>query len=442
MTTPAKYRLPPWAAHSLIGGIYLVIFGSSIVKQIRALAVGDTTRGTTPDDYGSIEFVNRLPTWWGEILVAVIVLWLVTQYCRIPREEIGLARRRSSPLPTVCTMAAAVGVVFGAGVVKTAFAAVGTPDLVGGVVDNGWAVPGIISRSLNAGVTEEITLTALPVLLLTRLGWRMPYIVAVSAVLRWPYHLWHGWPSSLPWALVWGAGFVVIYLIWRRLTALIVTHAVVDIVLNLDRLYHLDALLLVVVPVLVTLVMLWRCLSWRRRQRPAGSGFESLPKQAQRFILAQRRGEFIVAPVATAVLALLGAFGIYLSQANLIGPGPAAAISVTVGALCLAAAVSFLGGLLTASYEITNNDHGPVRALRWRRTSRDQRLVLDVVGDGDVQAVVSSLRVGAQPAMVRAAPRSTLGKKLAELGYPPSRPHWLAKHASLIPNEPASGPRP
>lgn len=216
--------------------------------------------------------------------MAVIVLWLVTQYCRIPREEVGLAGRRSSPLPTVYTVAGAVGVVFGAGVVKTAFAAVSTPDLVGGVVDNGWAVPGIISRSVNAGVTEEITLTALPVLLLTRLGWRMPYIVAVSAVLRWPYHLWHGWPSSLPWALIWGAGFVVIYLIWRRLTALIMTHAVVDIVLNLDRLYHLDAVLLVVVPVLVTLVMLWRCLSWRRQQRPAGSGFESLPKQAQRFI--------------------------------------------------------------------------------------------------------------------------------------------------------------
>lgn len=43
MTTPAKYRLPPWAVYSLIGGLYLVIFGSSIVKQIRALAVGDTT---------------------------------------------------------------------------------------------------------------------------------------------------------------------------------------------------------------------------------------------------------------------------------------------------------------------------------------------------------------------------------------------------------------
>lgn len=44
-------------------------------------------------------------------------------------------------------------------------------------------------RALNAGVVEEITIVALPVL--RRAGWHPAAIITLSAALRWPLHIYH-----------------------------------------------------------------------------------------------------------------------------------------------------------------------------------------------------------------------------------------------------------
>lgn len=84
-------------------------------------------------------------------------------------------------------------------------------------------------RSLNAGIVEEIAIVALPVLLGRRAGWHPAVIIAISVLMRWPYHLYHGgWPT-IPWTIAWATPHVLAYLYLRRLWPLVIVHACQDL---------------------------------------------------------------------------------------------------------------------------------------------------------------------------------------------------------------------
>lgn len=85
-------------------------------------------------------------------------------------------------------------------------------------------------RSLNAGVVEEITIVALPVLLGRRAGWHPAVIVALSVLTRWPFHLYHGvWWTTVLWTIAWAAPHALAYLYLRRLWPLVIVHTCQDL---------------------------------------------------------------------------------------------------------------------------------------------------------------------------------------------------------------------
>jgi hypothetical protein len=109
-------------------------------------------------------------------------------------------------------------------------------NAAGGVVDNPWAWLSVVP-DLSAGVVEEIVIVAVPVLVGRRAGWHPAVIIAVSMVLRWPFHIYHGAWSSLPWAMLWGGCYAAAFLYLRRLAPLIVFHAGYDAVIDLQSAY-------------------------------------------------------------------------------------------------------------------------------------------------------------------------------------------------------------
>lgn len=58
-----------------------------------------------------------------------------------------------------------------------------------------------LASDLNAGIVEEIIIVAVPVLVGRRAGWHPAWTIALSMLLRWPFHIYHGAWASLPWAM-------------------------------------------------------------------------------------------------------------------------------------------------------------------------------------------------------------------------------------------------
>ncbi len=63
---------------------------------------------------------------------------------------------------------------------------------------------------------------------LTQLGWRVPLIIAISALVRGSYHLYQGFGGFVG-NLIMGVIFALIYLRWRRVGPLVVAHTLLDV---------------------------------------------------------------------------------------------------------------------------------------------------------------------------------------------------------------------
>ncbi|WP_420116586.1 type II CAAX prenyl endopeptidase Rce1 family protein [Micromonospora sp.] len=221
--------LSPWLALTIVLGAYLAFFGRGVIRAIQILGTGQMPA----DDYASASFVAQVPLWIGEIVVAGVLLYLVARLWSISRPMTGIPARGANPVPSLLAMYAAVYGLGIAGAVKTGIDGGFTDH--GGTVDNAWAFLGVL-RSLNAGVVEEIVIVAL-LLLLRRAGWPLPAIFALSVLMRWPFHLYHGWASA-PWALIWGGTFFLTFVYLRRLAPLIIVHTLMDTTIVLSQAYN------------------------------------------------------------------------------------------------------------------------------------------------------------------------------------------------------------
>lgn len=422
----------------ILGGPYLLVFGRSIGRQIYGLLTSHSRPGT-PDDYGAPGLLLQLPLWWGEVVLAVAIFYLVRIHYEVPAAEAGIPPKNSSPLPTLLTVVVAPVMIGLAGTVMNLLRSVSTPDQDAGIVSNAWALPGIISRSLNAGVTEELIVVALPVLLLSRRGWHPVAIAASSAVLRWPYHLWHGWPASLPWALIWGGGFALIFMVCRRLTALIVVHAAIDISIGIGQLYGAW----IIGPALwagAALVLVILLIAHHRANRQRGKRFGDLPRDARRFILSEGRRELVVLPAVLAAAVIGLALRFFTAFAAQSRAGTGALVGAIAGVLGLIAVTGIpVVTLGTANFEVDRAAEGKIdRIVRWRRTGAGELRLVETSGDDKVQPLLSKLAENGLPIVINAAPKSKLGRELAALGYPPVRGRWFGAPRSRIePKDPS-----
>jgi uncharacterized protein len=91
-----------------------------------------------------------------------------------------------------------------------------------------WAVPVLILSAVQNAVLEEVIVVGYLVTRLSAFGWRLPWVVAASAVLRGSYHLYQGFGAFVGNAVM-GVVFALFFVRCRRVMPLIVAHSILDI---------------------------------------------------------------------------------------------------------------------------------------------------------------------------------------------------------------------
>jgi membrane protease YdiL (CAAX protease family) len=95
--------------------------------------------------------------------------------------------------------------------------------------DYWWTVPVLILAAAKNGILEEVLMVGYLLDRLPRLGWSVPVIIVVSALLRGSYHLYQGFGPFIGNALM-GAIFALFYLRYKRVMPLVIAHTLLDVV--------------------------------------------------------------------------------------------------------------------------------------------------------------------------------------------------------------------
>jgi membrane protease YdiL (CAAX protease family) len=90
-----------------------------------------------------------------------------------------------------------------------------------------WRIPVLILQAARDGILEEILVIGYLLRRLDQLGWSPAKAIALSAVLRGSYHLYQGFGGFLGNAVM-GVIFALLYRRWKRVTPLIIAHALID----------------------------------------------------------------------------------------------------------------------------------------------------------------------------------------------------------------------
>jgi membrane protease YdiL (CAAX protease family) len=92
-----------------------------------------------------------------------------------------------------------------------------------------WTVPLLLAAALQAGLLEEVVAVGYLSERLRDLRWKVPAIIAASALLRGSYHLYQGFGPFFG-NVVMGVVFALWYQRTRRVMPLVMAHAVMDAV--------------------------------------------------------------------------------------------------------------------------------------------------------------------------------------------------------------------
>jgi membrane protease YdiL (CAAX protease family) len=92
-----------------------------------------------------------------------------------------------------------------------------------------WAVPVLILAAAQNAILEEVVVVGYLMTRLRQIGWRLPLIVAASALLRASYHLYQGFGAFLGNAVM-GVVFALFFLRFRRVGPLVIAHTLLDTV--------------------------------------------------------------------------------------------------------------------------------------------------------------------------------------------------------------------
>jgi membrane protease YdiL (CAAX protease family) len=90
-----------------------------------------------------------------------------------------------------------------------------------------WRIPVLVLQAARNGIIEEVLVIGYLLRRLDQLGWSPGRAIALSAVLRGSYHLYQGFGGFIGNAVM-GVIFALLYRRWRRVTPLIIAHALID----------------------------------------------------------------------------------------------------------------------------------------------------------------------------------------------------------------------
>ncbi len=98
-----------------------------------------------------------------------------------------------------------------------------------GLPDVWWRLPVLLLSAAQNAVLEEVVVVGYLVTRLRQIGWRLPAVVATSALLRGSYHLYQGFGGFLGNAVM-GVVFALFFIRYRRVGPLALAHFLIDAV--------------------------------------------------------------------------------------------------------------------------------------------------------------------------------------------------------------------
>jgi len=167
------------------------------------------------------------------LVPVVLVLYLLAQRnpyaARNPFRLIGFDLRRPGfdlglgALVALCIGIPGLGLYLGARALG-----LDTQVQASGLADNWWTIPVLVLSAVENAVLEETIMLGFLYTRLRQVNWSWPVIIIVSAVIRGSYHLYQGF-GGFAGNLIMGVIFGLIYLKWKRVMPLVVTHTLLDV---------------------------------------------------------------------------------------------------------------------------------------------------------------------------------------------------------------------
>ena len=259
MTAPSERREPgeprepsthggPALRQTLTAEVLLVLgvsLGASAIWSIlriverltRAQPLREQTsalnQSVTPDRPW-LDLAYQLTTIGLALVPAVLALYLLGQVARpfatAPRHAIGLDLRRPAfDLGAGAALAVVIGIP-GLGLYLAARSlGLNTQVSAANLAGAWWTVPVLVLAAVQNAVLEEVVVVGYLLTRLEQVGMRLPWAIAVSALVRGAYHLYQGFGGFVG-NLVMGVVFALVWRRTRRVGPLIVAHSLIDVV--------------------------------------------------------------------------------------------------------------------------------------------------------------------------------------------------------------------
>lgn len=211
-------------------GVYAVIDLVGKLTDGRTLAAQTATLNSSQSPRPYLDLTYQLVGIVFTLVPVALALWLLSANTPRLRRMLGLDRRR--PLIDLAHGAGLAAVI---GLPGLALYFIGhalgvTATIVPAALDpHWWTVPVLILQAAKNAVLEEVIVVGYLVTRLQRLGWRIPAVIAASALLRGSYHLYQGFGPFVGNAIM-GVIFAEWYRRGGRLMPLIIAHTILDVV--------------------------------------------------------------------------------------------------------------------------------------------------------------------------------------------------------------------
>lgn len=202
-------------------------------RLTRAVALNQQTSTLNPSvvpDRPWLDLTYQLVQIAFGLVPVLLVVYLVQRSDPPANRTLGFDRIRvGSDLGFGVVIAAAIGIP-GLGLYLGARALnLNTEVQASGLTEVWWTIPVLVLSAFQNAVLEEVIMIGYLFTRLGQLGWKVPLIIIVSALVRGSYHLYQGFGGFVG-NLIMGVIFGLIYLKWRRTAPLIVAHTLLDIV--------------------------------------------------------------------------------------------------------------------------------------------------------------------------------------------------------------------
>lgn len=201
-----------------------------LTRNVPLSAQTSTLNASTTPDRPWLDLAYQLTAIVFALVPVLLALYLLNLTDRPAARRIGFDLRRPRfDLTAGVLLGAAIGIP-GLGLYLGARAlGLNTDVQASGLTDVWWTIPVLIISAFQNAALEEVIMIGFLFTRFRQLGWSTWMIIAVSAVIRGSYHLYQGF-GGFAGNVIMGVIFGLVYLRWKRVGPLVVTHTLLDVV--------------------------------------------------------------------------------------------------------------------------------------------------------------------------------------------------------------------